>query len=491
MPIVVFDPRKGKSVVSEGALLTNKVYTRKRLTELMKNQQNVDANVQLTLFVKRNSELSDAERLSNLRDKLYQKAKQEKGYKFYVLYDKLFLPYMLREAWKQVRSNGGSPGIDGKTVADIENYGVDSYLAELGEGLRKRTYRPMAVKRVIIPKANGGERPLGIPVLKDRIAQTVCKLLLEPIFEADFEDSSYGFRPNRGASDAMGSIKAHLQSGKTAVLDADLSKYFDTIPHDKLMIAVKERISDPRVLDLIYLWLKAPVYEDGRFTGGKKNKVGTPQGGVISPLLANVYLHLLDRIVNKPDSLFAKLGVKMVRYADDFVLLGNNITDGIVDRLKTLLTRMGLTLNEAKTKLADVRQVPFNFLGFTVRYSVDLYNRSKRYWEIFPAAKSELKLRGKIRDYLGRHGHSAAKDIASGLNAVMRGWLNYFDIKGVSYAAMSKRRLRAYLVRKLYRYYHRKSQRRSRLYGQKAFEVLVSQHGMIDPTKYSPPVRPL
>lgn len=457
----------------------------------MKYQKSVDAAVQLALFAKRKSEMTDAERVLILGHKLYQKAKQEKGYKFYVLYDKLFIPYMLREAWKQVKQNDGSAGIDGTTISDIEAYGVSTYLYELGEELRKKTYKPKAVKRVMIPKANGGERPLGIPVVRDRIAQTVCKMLLEPIFEADFEESSYGFRPDRSSKDAMAAIKGHLQSGKTTVLDADLSKYFDTIPHDKLMIALKERISDPRVLELIQMWLKVPVVEADQFKGGKKNKLGTPQGGVISPLLANVYLHLLDRIVNNPASIFAKMGVKIVRYADDFVLLGSSINDAVMERIKGLLHRMGLSLNEEKTRRVDAKEKPFNFLGFTVRYSKDLFIKGKRYWEIFPSAKSETKIREKIREYLETHGHSSAKDIAKGLNSKLRGWINYFDIKGVSYAAMGKRRLRHYLSSKLYRYYNRKSQRKSRLYGHRAFEVLVSRHGLIDPTKYHARTQPL
>lgn len=457
----------------------------------MKYQKSVDAAVQLALFAKRKSEMTDAERVLIHGHKLYQKAKQEKGYKFYVLYDKLFIPYMLREAWKQVKQNDGSAGIDGTTISDIEAYGVSTYLYELGEELRKKTYKPKAVKRVMIPKANGGERPLGIPVVRDRIAQTVCKMLLEPIFEADFEESSYGFRPDRSSKDAMAAIKGHLQSGKTTVLDADLSKYFDTIPHDKLMIALKERISDPRVLELIQMWLKVPVVEADQFKGGKKNKLGTPQGGVISPLLANVYLHLLDRIVNNPASIFAKMGVKIVRYADDFVLLGSSINDAVMERIKGLLHRMGLSLNEEKTRRVDAKEKPFNFLGFTVRYSKDLFIKGKRYWEIFPSAKSETKIREKIREYLETHGHSSAKDIAKGLNSKLRGWINYFDIKGVSYAAMGKRRLRHYLSSKLYRYYNRKSQRKSRLYGHRAFEVLVSRHGLIDPTKYHARTQPL
>lgn len=457
----------------------------------MENQQKVGAQGQMELFGKRRSEMTDAERVIILRGKLYQKAKQEKGYKFYVLYDKLFLPYMLRQAWDQVKSNGGSAGIDGLSVSDIEAIGVSTYLSELSEELRKRTYKPQAVKRVMIPKANGGERPLGIPVIKDRIAQTACKMLLEPIFEADFEESSYGFRPNRSSRNAMAAIKTHLASGKTSVLDADLSKYFDTIPHDKLMIVLKERITDPRILDLIYSWLKAPVFEKGVFSGGKKNNKGTPQGGVISPLLANVYLHLLDRIVNKAGSVFEKMGVKIVRYADDFVMMGHAITEGVMERLKSILSRMGLTLNEEKTKLTDAKKSSFNFLGFTVRYSRDLFVPVKHYWELYPSVKSENKVREKIREYLDKHGHCAAKEIAKGLNAIMRGWLNYFDVKGISYAAMSKRRLRYYLSNKLYRYYNRKSQRRSKLYGQQAFEVLVSRYGMLDPTKYTPRTLPL
>jgi len=451
----------------------------------LENQENVGAEGQGELFKRRRSQIPDAERVDLLQGKLYQKAKQEKGYKFYVMYDKLFLPYLLREAWRSVKKNAGAAGIDGITIEKVEASGVDEYLKALSEDLRKRTYKPQAVKRVMIPKANGGERPLGIPTVRDRIAQSACKMILEPIFEADFEDNSYGFRPNRSSKDAISAIKQNLKEGKTEILDADLSKYFDTIPHDKLIIAVKERISDPRVLKLLELWLKVPVYEDGQFKGGKKNGKGTPQGGVISPLLANIFLHLLDRIVSNTKSLFHKFGIKIVRYADDFVLMGRTIPDEVMTRLKNLLQRMGLTLNEEKTKRTDAKENSFNFLGFMIRYSKDLFNPDKKYWEIKPGKKSETKVRENIKVYLDTHGHCSAKEVANGINAITRGWMNYFDIKGVTYPKVSKNKLRYYLSNSLYRYYNRKSQRKSRLYGQQAFEVLVSKYGLIDPAKYS------
>lgn len=402
-----------------------------------------------------------------------------------MLYDKMFLPYLLRQAWRRVKARGKSPGVDNVRVEDIEEYGVDTYLAELGEELRTRSYRPQPVKRVMIEKENGGQRPLGIPTLRDRIVQNVAVMILEPIFEADFEESSYGFRPGRSAKDAMAAIKANLKAGKTQVYDADLSGYFDTIPHDRLMKTINLRVTDPRMLKLIHLWLKAPVVEDGVYKGGKKRKEGTPQGGVISPLLANIYAHLLDRIVNKPTSMFARLGVKIVRYADDFVLMAPQIVPAIIDRVKRILTRMGLKLNEQKTHLVDATQQPFNFLGFTVRYDRDLFGRAGRYWNLTASKKSESKLIGKIRNFLSTHGHLPAPMVAAGLNTMLRGWLNYFDIQGVSYTYMSKRRLRYYLTSKLHRFYGRKSQRKSRLYRQDAFGVLVSRHGLIDPTKYA------
>lgn len=420
--------------------------------------------------------MSVAERVCELQEKLYCKAKQEREYKFYILYDKMYIGYMLEEAYGRVREKNGSSGVDAQGFEQIEKEGKGEFLNDLGKDLRKRTYRPSPVKRVWIEKANGGKRPLGIPTIRDRVAQMVCKLIIEPIFEADFEESSYGFRPNRSSKDAMKAIKEHLQSGKTEVLDADLSSYFDTIPHDKLQTVLKQRISDPRLLHLINLWLKAPVYEDGEFKGGKKQKAGTPQGGVISPLLANIYLHLVDRIVNDKRKLFYGLGIKIVRYADDFVLMGKRITQQVVERLEKVLARMGLKLNDKKTHKVEAQKTAFNFLGFTVRYDEDIKGRNRRYWNIIPSEKSGKRIREKIKDFLQKNGHSKPVRVVQELNAMVRGWLNYYEIPGVSYPSMSRRRLRHYLYERLNRFYNRKSQRRSRLYGQQAFELLVHKY---------------
>lgn len=238
------------------------------------------------------------EKIRDFQRKIYLKAKREKDFRFYILYDKIISKRFLLEAYYRVKENKGSPGVDGISFEDIEKEGIRKYIDELHEELKEKSYKPSPVKRVYIPKANGKKRPLGIPTIKDRIVQMSCKIVIEPIFEADFEENSYGFRPKRKVADAVEKIKFNLKEGKTSVLDADLSSYFDTIPHDKLMILIGKRISDKYTLNLIKKWLKTPIYENGRLKGGKKNKKGTPQGGVISPLLANIYLNLMDKLIN-------------------------------------------------------------------------------------------------------------------------------------------------------------------------------------------------
>jgi len=445
------------------------------------NQERVEAEDKSDC-VKKRKDMSTVERLQLLQRKLYQKAKEDKEYRFYVLYDKIFLPYVLEEAYKAVKKKGGGPGIDNQTVEEIEEGGKEEFLRELQEDLRKRTYRPQGVKRVWIEKTDGSKRPLGVPTIRDRIAQMACKMIIEPLFEADFEDCSHGFRPKRSAHDAMRQIKENLKAGKTEVYDADLSKYFDTIPHEKLKKALEMRIADPRVLHLIDQWLKAVVVEeDGKKSGGRKSKTGTPQGGVISPLLANIYLHLLDRIVNNPKGLFAKYGVKMVRYADDFVLMGTRIPEQCMDKLNELLGRMELNINTKKSRLLDAKGEPFEFLGFVVRYDRGIFKKGTKFWHIRPSEKSRKRVRQKINAKLKRIGHYPPEAVVLELNAIIRGWVNYFAIEKVSYMQLDKRILSDYLRIRLQRYFDRKSQRKSRLHGQQAFVLLTQKYGLINP----------
>ena len=426
---------------------------------------------------------SDAEKVRDFQRKIYQKAKQEAGFRFYVMYDKVRLPHFLREAYRRVKANDGVSGMDGISFDYIENYGVERYLTEIQKELESKTYKASPVKRVHIPKGNGKTRPLGIPTIKDRIVQMSCKLVIEPIFEADFEESSYGFRPERSAADAIKAIKQLLDSGKNEVLDADLSSYFDTIPHAKLLKIVGQRISDKNILHLLKMWLKAPIWDERAGGSAKKNKKGTPQGGVISPLLANIYLHLVDRLVNKVGCIFQNYGVKIVRYADDFVLIGHDINKAVLEKLQSVLGRMELILNREKTKLVSVRTEPFDFLGFTLRYDKDLYGSDRKYLNIVPSKKSQKKVREKLSECLRKNSTAAPQELSKELNKIIRGWSNYFGISGVSYPKKAQRDMRYYLAKKLRRYYSRKSQRPSKLVRQRAFDVLVANYGLIDPSK--------
>lgn len=448
-------------------------------------QEQVQQEIDL-LSQKKRKDMISLERVRLLQLKLYLKAKQEKGYKFYILYDKIFQRHVLEEAYKRSKSKNGSPGIDKQTFTDVEKYGREKFLTELSEELRKRTYKPQAVKRVWIEKENGGKRPLGIPTIKDRVAQQACKMVIEPIFEADFDDSSYGFRPKRSAKRAIMEIRDNLKQGNQTVYDADLSKYFDTIPHDKLEIVLKERIADPRVIYLIKLWLKVPIVEeDGKYTGGKSNTKGTPQGGVISPLLANIYMNVLDRIVNNPEGDFSKRGIKMIRYADDFILMSKHINQEVIIKVHNYLDRMGLTINKDKSKLVNAKEEPFNFLGFTFRYDRSIFSNKGKFLNIKPKSKSRKKIRQKINLKLKSIGHYPAEKVVYELNPIIRGWMNYYKIEKVSYTQVAFKELEDYLRTRLFRYYNRKSQRKSRLYGQQAFDKLVKEYGLIKPYKTS------
>ena len=431
---------------------------------------------------KRSKAQSLAGKVRTFQRKIYLKAKQEDEYRFYIMYDKIYLQHFLLEAWKRVKANKGAAGYDKVTFSDIENYGVTTYLQELSDELRAETYKPQPVLRVYIPKANSQMRPLGIPTIRDRIVQMSCKMVIEPIYEADFEDCSFGFRPKRSAHRAITEIKSNLKRGKTKVYDADLSGYFDNIPHDKLVILLEKRISDKRVINLIKKWLKCTVFEDNKL---RKSEKGTPQGGVISPLLANIYLHLLDKAVQRKDGHFRKYGISIIRYADDFILMGHKLPEKSLNYLHMMLEKMELEVNVNKTKQIDAREESFDFLGFTFRYDRGIYGNNGKYWNVVPSKKSELKIRDNLRQVFRHSFHYSNESIVRVMNSKIRGWLNYFSIKGVSYPSKSKGKLRWYLDESFYRFYQRKSQRKCKLYRRRAFDYLVHNYGLINPVRYT------
>ena len=403
--------------------------------------------------------LTTPDRIRTLQRKLYAKAKQEPAYRFYALYDKIIREDILSHAWRLVRANRGSPGVDGISFTAIEGgIGVETFLRELARDLKEKTYRAQPVRRVMIPKADGSQRPLGIPTIRDRIAQMAVKLIIEPIFEADFCPHSYGFRPKRSAHDAVNDIATTLWAGYTQVIDADLSKYFDSIPHAKLMVVVAERIVDGGILHLIKQWLKAPVIgedENGvkKTVGGDKaNRTGTPQGGVISPLLANCYLHILDRIWQRRH-LKGKLQAHLVRYADDFVVMCRKDVEEPLKVVRHVLERLDLSLNETKTHIVDATQTGFNFLGFTIQMSQGV-KTGKPYPNVRPADKSVKKIKARLTELTGRNlTPIPLEDIVGNVNRSLRGWANYFHFRNSSHMISKVRqhaedRLRTHLMKR-------------------------------------------
>ena len=381
--------------------------------------------------------LTTPDAIRTLQRKLYVKAKQQPAYRFHALYDKLYRADILSHAWRLVKANKGSPGIDGTDFAAIENgMGVDGYLSELGRELQDKTYRASPVVRVMIPKADGSKRPLGIPTIRDRVAQMALKLVMEPIFEADFCEHSYGFRPKKSAHDAIDTIAEAMWQGQTQVIDADLSKYFDSIPHAKLMATVAERVVDGAVLALIKQWLKAPVMgdsENGKTAcvgGGKGNRRGTPQGGVISPLLSNIYLHLMDRIWQRHE-LARKLQATLVRYADDFVVLCRKDVATPLSIIRTILGRLELELNESKTRIVDANKEGFSFLGFDLKMNASA--KGVRYPHVNPGDQAVVKVKTRIREITARtQTWRPIDEVVRDVNRTLRGWSGYFHFRNSS-----------------------------------------------------------
>ena len=423
------------------------------------------------------------EKISSLRRKLFQKAKREPNFRFYALYDRIHRPDILRMGWILVRARGGAAGVDGVTIGMIEasSRGPDGLVEDLHEELRNKRYRPLPVRRVNIPKPDGRQRPLGIPTVRDRVVQTAALLVLEPIFEADFEDTSYGFRPGRSAHDALAAVRDHLKAGRREVYDADLKSYFDTIPHDKLMASLRRRITDRSVLRLIRLWLESPIQEEDEGGGPKVRRPegGTPQGGVISPLLSNVYLHWLDHFFHAPGGP-ASWGAGLVRYADDFVIFARRVDDRLRGWVEALIEgRMGLTINREKTCVVDLTKEgsSFDFLGFVHRYDRDLKGRGNRYLYVGPSRKAMRRERDKLKEMIGpRQCFVPLPMLIQRVNRHLRGWANYF-VWG--HPRRSFRAINRFVLQRLETHVNRRSQRRFHLPEDQTYYAYFARKGLV------------
>ncbi len=404
------------------------------------------------------------DKLASLRQKLYQKAKNEPKFRFYSLYSHFYREDVLQTAWKLVRRNKGAAGVDGVTIETIEQRegGALRFLEEIKAVLQTQSYKPEPVRRVYIPKGQGGKRPLGIPTVRDRVVQAAVRLIVEPIFEADFLQCSYGFRPGKSQHDALTEVREQVSAGFREVYDIDLKGYFDSIPHDKLLKCVEMRIADQSTVKLIRLWLKAAVVETDE--NGKENRQhpdkGTPQGGVISPLLANVYLHWFDKAFQSSNGPRAWANAKLVRYADDMVILVRYVGTRLQDYVKAKIENwMGLCINIEKTKIVRLGKEgsSLDFLGFTFRYDRDLKGRNHQYLNIVPSDKAQKRARTRVKELTASSRcFVPIVEVIEDINDYLSDWQPYYKF---GYPRQAFRDLNNYVQERLIIHLRRRSQR--------------------------------
>lgn len=396
-------------------------------------------------------------KVRDFQNRLYLTAKADRKRKYYSMYDKIYREDILKEAWTRVKRNGGSGGIDRISIEDVKTYGEEKLLKEIAEELQLETYRCKPVRRTYIPKADGRKRALGIPTIKDRIVQMAAKIVIEPVFEADFQNCSYGFRPKRSALQAMDRIyEVADKGGALWVIDADIKDYFGSINHDKLMLLVKQRITDRKVLKLIKCWLKAGVLEAGRLSESTR---GAPQGGVISPLLSNIYLNYFDIYWNRA---FSHLG-ELVRYADDFVILCKRKAQAeeALEAVKWIMNKLELTLHGEKTRLVDMYfgKDSFDFLGFNNRFQRFRNKSWKWYWTLqqVPSKKAMKKMRSNIKDVFKSPSRLllSVEEMVKLLNPKIIGMRNYYTRR---FTRPWLWKIDKYINHKFTRWYNRKKQ---------------------------------